>query len=49
MGDPPSSGEHPYSAYAGSAHHFLVGHCEQEAAVVRLVREAKEEVGVLPT
>ncbi|MFG2483385.1 NUDIX domain-containing protein [Streptomyces virginiae] len=38
---------HPDSAYAGSTHHFLAGHCEQESAVACLVREAQEEAGLL--
>ncbi|MFF4583370.1 NUDIX domain-containing protein [Streptomyces sp. NPDC001373] len=38
---------HPDSAYAGGTHHFLAGHCEQESAVACLVREAKEEAGLL--
>ncbi|MFI7356199.1 NUDIX domain-containing protein [Streptomyces avidinii] len=38
---------HPASAYAGGTHHFLAGHCEQESAVACLVREAKEEAGLL--
>ncbi|WP_030253027.1 NUDIX domain-containing protein [Streptomyces violens] len=38
---------HPDSAYAGSMHHFLAGHCEQESAVSCLVREAREEAGLL--
>ncbi|MFJ9344730.1 NUDIX domain-containing protein [Streptomyces sp. NPDC101733] len=37
---------HPDSAYAGSTHHFLAGHCEQESAVACLVREAREEAGL---
>ncbi|MFF8268324.1 NUDIX domain-containing protein [Streptomyces sp. NPDC016562] len=37
---------HPDSAYAGSTHHFLAGHCEQESAVACLVREAQEEAGI---
>ncbi|MEV7579368.1 NUDIX hydrolase [Streptomyces erythrochromogenes] len=38
---------HPDSAYAASAHHFLAGHCEQESAVSCLVREAREEAGLV--
>ncbi|MCX5199232.1 NUDIX domain-containing protein [Streptomyces sp. NBC_00249] len=38
---------HPDCAYAGSTHHFLAGHCEQESAVSCLVREAQEEAGLL--
>ncbi|WP_405812927.1 MULTISPECIES: NUDIX domain-containing protein [unclassified Streptomyces] len=38
---------HPAAAYAGGTHHFLAGHCEQETAVACLVREAKEEAGLL--
>lgn len=38
---------HPGSVYAGGAHHFLAGHCEQESAVACLVREAREEAGLL--
>ncbi|MFK0256392.1 NUDIX domain-containing protein [Streptomyces sp. NPDC090445] len=38
---------HPDSAYAGAAHHFLAGHCEQESAVSCLVREAEEEAGLV--
>ncbi|MFE5766926.1 NUDIX domain-containing protein [Streptomyces sp. NPDC056485] len=38
---------HPHSAYAGGTHHFLAGHCEQESAVACLVREAREEAGLL--
>ncbi|MFD4244292.1 NUDIX domain-containing protein [Streptomyces sp. NPDC058525] len=38
---------HPDSAFAGSTHHFLAGHCEQESAVSCLVREAEEEAGLL--
>ncbi|MCX4821343.1 NUDIX domain-containing protein [Streptomyces sp. NBC_01142] len=37
---------HPDSAYAGSTHHFLAGHCEQESAVACLIREAREEAGL---
>ncbi|MGA5561324.1 NUDIX hydrolase [Streptomyces platensis] len=38
---------HPDSAYAGKTWHFLAGHCEQESAVACLVREAREEAGLL--
>ncbi|MEU9125245.1 NUDIX domain-containing protein [Streptomyces sp. NPDC048506] len=38
---------HPDSAYAGSIWHFLAGHCEQESALMCLVREAHEEAGLL--
>ncbi|MGW7439856.1 NUDIX domain-containing protein [Streptomyces sp. NPDC054849] len=38
---------HPDSAFAGSTHHFLAGHCEQESAVNCLVREAEEEAGLI--
>ena len=38
---------HPDSAYAPSTHHFLAGHCEQESAVACLIREAKEEAGLV--
>ncbi|MFI1450886.1 NUDIX domain-containing protein [Streptomyces virginiae] len=38
---------HPDSAFAGSTHHFLAGHCEQESAVTCLVREAAEEAGLV--
>ncbi|MFJ3212771.1 NUDIX hydrolase [Streptomyces flaveolus] len=37
---------HPDSAYAGNVWHFLAGHCEREAAITCLVREAKEEAGL---
>ncbi|MFH7340489.1 NUDIX domain-containing protein [Streptomyces sp. KHY 26] len=37
---------HPDSAYAGKRWHFLAGHCEREAAVGCLVREAEEEAGL---
>ncbi|MFG2335194.1 NUDIX domain-containing protein [Streptomyces yangpuensis] len=37
---------HPDSVFAGSTHHFLAGHCEQESAVGALVREAHEEAGI---
>ncbi|GAB7029009.1 NUDIX domain-containing protein [Streptomyces sp. NPDC021749] len=38
---------HPDSACAGATWHFLAGHCERESAVARLVREAREEAGLL--
>ncbi|MYW05479.1 NUDIX domain-containing protein [Streptomyces sp. SID3343] len=38
---------HPDSRYAPSTHHFLAGHCEQESAVACLVREAREEAGLV--
>lgn len=38
---------HPDSAYAGSTWHFLAGHCERESAVACLVREAREEAGLV--
>ncbi|MFJ8752151.1 NUDIX domain-containing protein [Streptomyces sp. NPDC102441] len=38
---------HPDSSYAGSQWHFLAGHCEREAAITCLVREAKEEAGLV--
>ncbi|MFE2557281.1 NUDIX domain-containing protein [Streptomyces sp. NPDC059352] len=38
---------HPDSAFAGSTWHFLAGHCEDESAVACLVREAREEAGLV--
>ncbi|MGW9024871.1 NUDIX hydrolase [Streptomyces sp. NPDC055722] len=38
---------HPGSAYAPLEHHFLAGHCEQESAIACLIREAKEEAGLV--
>lgn len=38
---------HPDSAFAPLEHHALAGHCEQESAVACLIREAKEEAGLL--
>ncbi|MET8570143.1 NUDIX domain-containing protein [Streptomyces sp. NPDC004783] len=38
---------HPDSAYAGGTWHFLAGHCERESAITCLVREAKEEAGLI--
>ncbi|MFC9078226.1 NUDIX domain-containing protein [Streptomyces sp. NPDC057062] len=37
---------HPRSTFAPSTWHFLAGHCEREAAIACLVREAKEEAGL---
>ncbi|WP_329155968.1 NUDIX domain-containing protein (plasmid) [Streptomyces sp. NBC_01456] len=37
---------HPDSAFAPDTWHFLAGHCEREAAIDCLVREAKEEAGL---
>jgi len=37
---------HPKSAFAPDTWHFLAGHCEREAAIDCLVREAKEEAGL---
>ncbi|MFG2561958.1 NUDIX domain-containing protein [Streptomyces sp. NPDC048496] len=37
---------HPDSKFAPTAWHFLAGHCEREAAITCLVREAKEEAGL---
>ncbi|GGZ49675.1 hypothetical protein GCM10010387_49930 [Streptomyces inusitatus] len=37
---------HPDSPFAGSVHHFLAGHCEQEPATGAMVREAWEEAGL---
>ncbi|MFF8960311.1 NUDIX domain-containing protein [Streptomyces sp. NPDC014894] len=37
---------HPDSSFAGSIHHFLAGHCEQEPATGAVVREAWEEAGL---
>ncbi|MFD9379851.1 NUDIX domain-containing protein [Streptomyces sp. NPDC059999] len=37
---------HPDSAFAGSTHHFLAGHCEDEPATACIVREAWEEGGL---
>ncbi|MQT04112.1 NUDIX hydrolase [Streptomyces jumonjinensis] len=37
---------HPDSSFAGSVHHFLAGHCEQEPATGAMVREAWEEAGL---
>ncbi|GKQ33877.1 NUDIX domain-containing protein [Streptomyces sp. A012304] len=38
---------HPESPFAPSQHHFLAGHCEQESAVACLIREAREEAGLV--
>lgn len=38
---------HTDSAFAGSTWHFLAGHCEAESAVACLVREAREEAGLV--
>ncbi|MEV7503195.1 NUDIX domain-containing protein [Streptomyces sp. NPDC093018] len=38
---------HPDAAFAADTWHFLAGHCEHEAAVNCLVREAEEEAGLL--
>lgn len=38
---------HPDSAFAPDEWHFLAGHCEREAAVSCLVREAQEEAGLI--
>ncbi|MEU0693057.1 NUDIX domain-containing protein [Streptomyces niveus] len=38
---------HPDSLYAGGKWHFLAGHCEQEPAVTCLVREGREEAGLV--
>ncbi|MBB5925754.1 NUDIX hydrolase [Streptomyces echinatus] len=38
---------HPDSAYAGRTWHFLAGHCEREPALGCLVREAREEAGLV--
>ncbi|MFB7176795.1 NUDIX domain-containing protein [Streptomyces sp. NPDC056257] len=38
---------HPDSAFGASHHHFLAGHCEQESAVACLIREAREEAGLV--
>ncbi|MGW1900301.1 NUDIX domain-containing protein [Streptomyces hirsutus] len=38
---------HPVSKFAPNTWHFLAGHCEREAAITCLVREAKEEVGLI--
>ncbi|MFF0110460.1 NUDIX domain-containing protein [Streptomyces hirsutus] len=38
---------HPVSKFAPNTWHFLARHCEREAAITCLVREAKEEVGLI--
>ncbi|MEU2415944.1 NUDIX domain-containing protein [Mesorhizobium sp. B2-3-3] len=38
---------HPNSAFGGGRWHFLAGHCEREAAVAGLLREAREEAGLI--
>ncbi|MDX2620145.1 NUDIX domain-containing protein [Streptomyces sp. WI03-5b] len=38
---------HPDSAFAPDEYHFLAGHCEREAAISCLVREAQEEAGLI--
>ncbi|MFD8666284.1 NUDIX domain-containing protein [Streptomyces microflavus] len=38
---------HPESKYAGSTWHYLAGRCEQEPALACLVREAREEAGLV--
>ncbi|MFH9561245.1 NUDIX domain-containing protein [Streptomyces globisporus] len=38
---------HPESKYAGSTWHYLAGKCEQEPALACLVREAREEAGLV--
>ncbi|MGW1158883.1 NUDIX hydrolase [Streptomyces sp. NPDC002519] len=38
---------HPDSSFGASEWHFLAGHCEREAAVSCLVREAREEAGLV--
>lgn len=38
---------HPDSAYAGDRWHALAGHCEREDAVSCLIRETREESGLL--
>ncbi|MCX4633111.1 NUDIX domain-containing protein [Streptomyces sp. NBC_01443] len=38
---------HPDVIYAGNTWHFLAGKCEQESAVTCLVREAREEAGLV--
>ncbi|MFE5489038.1 NUDIX domain-containing protein [Streptomyces virginiae] len=37
---------HPDSVFAPDLWHFLAGHCEREAAIACLVREAREEAGL---
>ena len=38
---------HPDAKFASNEWHFLAGHCEREAAISGLVREAKEEAGLI--
>ena len=38
---------HPDAKFAPNEWHFLAGHCEREAAISCLVREAKEEAGLI--
>lgn len=38
---------HPDSEFAPSTWHTLAGHCEQESAITCLIREAREEAGLL--
>ncbi|CAL9651239.1 hypothetical protein SUDANB120_06632 (plasmid) [Streptomyces sp. enrichment culture] len=38
---------HPDSAFAGNTWHYLAGKCERESAVASLVREAREEAGLV--
>ncbi|WP_435057721.1 NUDIX hydrolase [Streptomyces sp. bgisy060] len=38
---------HPDSKYAGDSWHYLAGRCEQESALDCLVREAREEAGLV--
>ncbi|MGW6202312.1 NUDIX hydrolase [Streptomyces sp. NPDC055089] len=38
---------HPRSAFGPNEWHYLAGHCEREAAVNCLVREAREEAGLV--
>lgn len=38
---------HSASAYGGGAWHALAGHCEREEAISCLVREAREEAGLI--
>ncbi|MFF8618202.1 NUDIX domain-containing protein [Streptomyces sp. NPDC015350] len=38
---------HPASRYAGGTWHYLAGRCEQESAITSLIREAREEAGLV--
>ncbi|WP_406723964.1 NUDIX domain-containing protein [Streptomyces sp. GD-15H] len=38
---------HPDSEFSPSTWHVLAGHCEQESAITCLIREAREEAGLL--